>query len=166
MQSCPFWLHRFKFNFFPAANNSDLIGKLYTWVTWQQPFEAIPNHGQEENHNFFRNVLTAMITNGRNEGVLCLSLLTILPKGVYSIALCKCSFGTSETYWIYFNAWNKIEGLYQSSWLAILLFYYIESVASHLVPWSPPWSNVLIFYCCCNKLPQTWKTQIYYLTGL
>lgn len=40
---------------------------------------------------------------------------------------------------------------------AILLFYYIERVDSHLVPWSPPWSNVLIFYCCCKKLPQTEK---------
>lgn len=160
MLSCSLWIHCFNFNFFTAANNSDLIGRLYTWVTWQQPFEATPNHDQEENHNFLLEICssTALITNWRS----LLFVLDYIAKGGLFSSIMKTFL------WCYWNILNilwcikssRVEGLYQSSWLVISLFPHIERAVSHLVFGPAPWSSVLIFYCLCNKLPQIWKTQI------
>lgn len=148
MQPCPLWIHCFKFNFFTAANNSDIIGSLYTWVTWQQPFEATPNHDQEENHNFLWEICssTALITNWKSPLFV---LLDCIAKGSLFNSVMKIFL------WYYWNILNtfrcrklsSVEGLYQSSCLVISLFPHIERADNYLVLWLPPRFSVLIFYC-------------------
>lgn len=48
-----------------VADSSDLIGKLYTWVTWQQPSEDTVNYDQKETHNLLLEIcsFTGLITN-------------------------------------------------------------------------------------------------------
>lgn len=127
-------VYYFKFNFFMADDNSDLICRLYTWVTWQELLEATINYDQKETHNFLLEICssTGMITNWRIAGVLWLSLLTALPEGTYSIAFMKMFL------WYYWSIPNefwcvklsRVEGLYQNSWLVISLFAHIERAAS------------------------------------
>lgn len=99
---------------------------------------------------------------------LSLSLLTILPKGAYSIVVMKMVL------WCYWNILNifwclklsRVEGFYQSSWLVISLFSHIAKVANHFSFWSSPWSNVLIFYYHCNKSLQTWRTNLLFYSSV